>query len=221
MWFFPVSFFSYVVSLHCWFVARFRGMPLVFMKVRLSSFCIEVFQKRTALKKGFTLIELLVVIAIIGLLATLGFAQFTNARKRAKAVAVINDLKAIERAMILYAQASQRSTWWLEGDIAGGALDFTTIAANTGFGQYMPSPPLYNGTDYRYDNDGDSYNISNNNCGGYSAGVNIYVSLNDADLRDAIDRLYDGTSSLTCGRITGGGTYIMYKLADNSTDYHF
>ncbi|MSR71523.1 MAG: prepilin-type N-terminal cleavage/methylation domain-containing protein [Candidatus Taylorbacteria bacterium] len=55
--------------------------------------------------RGFTLIELLVVIAIIGLLSTVIAAPIQNARKKAKDVKKIAELKALSSALDQYAEA--------------------------------------------------------------------------------------------------------------------
>ena len=56
--------------------------------------------------RGFTLIELLVVIAIIGLLATVIATPVQNARKKAKDVKKMAELKAVQSALDQYAEAN-------------------------------------------------------------------------------------------------------------------
>ena len=53
------------------------------------------------MKKGFTLLELIVVIIIVGILATLGFAQYTKTLEKgrsAEAKAILGNLRSAEAA---------------------------------------------------------------------------------------------------------------------------
>jgi prepilin-type N-terminal cleavage/methylation domain-containing protein len=52
---------------------------------------------------GFTLIELMLVVAIIALLATIAIPNYLRARKRSQAARMLDDLKAVDYAMELYA----------------------------------------------------------------------------------------------------------------------
>lgn len=52
---------------------------------------------------GFTLIELLTVISIIAILASILFPVFGQARERARAIACLNNLSQMGRAMQMYA----------------------------------------------------------------------------------------------------------------------
>lgn len=56
--------------------------------------------------RGFTLIELLVVIAIIGLLSTIIAAPIQNARKKAKDVKKMAEIKSVASALEQYAEAN-------------------------------------------------------------------------------------------------------------------
>jgi prepilin-type N-terminal cleavage/methylation domain-containing protein/prepilin-type processing-associated H-X9-DG protein len=53
---------------------------------------------------GFTLIELLSVLAIIGILSSLLFPVFTQAREKARSVTCLSNQKQIGTAMMMYAQ---------------------------------------------------------------------------------------------------------------------
>lgn len=54
-------------------------------------------------RSGFTLIEIMLVVAILALLATLAIPNYLRARKRTQAAVLLDDLKAIDNAMDLYA----------------------------------------------------------------------------------------------------------------------
>ena len=56
--------------------------------------------------RGFTLIELLVVIAIIGLLSSIVMASLNTARERARDVRRLADIRQIQTALELYANAN-------------------------------------------------------------------------------------------------------------------
>jgi len=62
--------------------------------------------------KGFTLIELLVVIAIIGILASLLLPSLANAKRRAKRITCINNLKQIGTAFIGFANDNRNRMPW-------------------------------------------------------------------------------------------------------------
>jgi len=71
------------------------------------------------MKKGFTLLELIVVIIIIGILATLGFAQYSKTLEKgrsAEAKEILGNLRSAEEA------------YYQEYDVY--ATDITTIAIN-------------------------------------------------------------------------------------------
>lgn len=55
-------------------------------------------------KKGFTLIELLVVIAIIGVLGSIVFAPFNEARKKGRDGKRIAELKGLQSSLLLFSE---------------------------------------------------------------------------------------------------------------------
>lgn len=62
---------------------------------------------------GFTLTEIMIVVSIVGLLSTMALPQVAKARKRAQAVATVNDLRIFEDALNLYAM--ERGNFPLRG----------------------------------------------------------------------------------------------------------
>jgi len=57
-------------------------------------------------KNGFTLMELLVVIAIIGILSSIVIASMTSARQKARDTKRISDIKQLQLALAMYADAN-------------------------------------------------------------------------------------------------------------------
>jgi prepilin-type N-terminal cleavage/methylation domain-containing protein len=60
-------------------------------------------------RRGFTLVEVMLVAATLGLLATLAVPNYLRARKRAQAARLLDDLKAVDHAMVLYCVEFRRS----------------------------------------------------------------------------------------------------------------
>ncbi len=90
---------------------------------------------KTRSPQGFTLIELLVVIAIISILAGMLFPVFSQAREKGRAVACLNNLNQLVKAMVMYAddnrgryplaiQDAQSGPSW-SGYRSGGGGDVT------------------------------------------------------------------------------------------------
>ena len=78
--------------------------------------------------KGFTLIELLVVIAIIGILSSVVLASLNSARKKSRDARRISDLKQIQLALEMYADANSSA--------------YPADLASLVTGGYMPSTPI-------------------------------------------------------------------------------
>jgi prepilin-type N-terminal cleavage/methylation domain-containing protein len=57
---------------------------------------------RCRTKTGFTLVELLVIVAIIGILSTIVIVSLVQARKKARTIAVISEVKQLVNALELY-----------------------------------------------------------------------------------------------------------------------
>lgn len=55
-------------------------------------------------RQGFTLIELLVVVAIIGILASLLFPVFVQAREKGRQITCLSNLRQLAMAMVMYCQ---------------------------------------------------------------------------------------------------------------------
>lgn len=60
-------------------------------------------------RAGFTLIEIMLVVAILALLASIAIPNYLRSRKRAQAARILDDLRAVDHAMELYAVEFKRS----------------------------------------------------------------------------------------------------------------
>jgi prepilin-type N-terminal cleavage/methylation domain-containing protein len=60
-------------------------------------------------RSGFTLIEIMLVVAILALLATLAIPNYVRSRKRSQAVRLLDDLRAVDNAMDMYAAEYHRA----------------------------------------------------------------------------------------------------------------
>lgn len=83
--------------------------------------------------KGFTLIELLVVIAIIGLLSTIVAAPVQTARKKAKDVKKIAEIKQMQTALANFANDNGQ---YPAGSTTALGIDLSSLSP-----QYMPNLP--------------------------------------------------------------------------------
>lgn len=111
------------------------------------------------MRKGFTLIELIIVIIIIGILATLGFAQYVRMIERARGA---------EARSVLGAIRTQAATLWIEMNTGGAAPAMPTANeftnARVGIGNNPGQIALACNTNYYF-----SYNLTATNLYGFTA----------------------------------------------------
>ncbi len=94
-------------------------------------------------KKGFTLIELLVVIAIIGVLGSIVFAPFNEARKKGRDGKRMAELKAIQSSLILYSE--DNSSCYPNGVTTNTSATSTVIRSDIAGGRNLNqfiTPPM-------------------------------------------------------------------------------
>ena len=87
-------------------------------------------------RRGFTLVEIMIVVALIALLATIAMPNYLRARKRAQASRILNDLRVIDHAMVLWTADNAKKP----GDVA-------TLADLQGYMKPTDTPLYYQGLD--------------------------------------------------------------------------
>lgn len=161
---------------------------------------------------GFTIVELLIVIVIIGILAAIVIVAYNGITENARASSIADGFKKFEKAMRLYVASEGLSSWPAESAVSSGGLP-AMINNVPGFSNYMQSAPEIPGVtgNWRYDNDGDSYN----GCSQWANGVNIYIgSFTDGAMAQRVDDIMDD-GNLTCGKMrwTGDANNLLYNLS--------
>jgi prepilin-type N-terminal cleavage/methylation domain-containing protein len=94
------------------------------------------------MKRGFTLLELVVVIIIVGILATLGFTQYTKVAEKGRTAEAKAILGQIRTAQIAYNQEYGSYT----ATIANLAVSVPTAATTTHYFTYSTSDTVATAT---------------------------------------------------------------------------
>ncbi|MFA4890514.1 MAG: type II secretion system protein [Candidatus Paceibacterota bacterium] len=154
--------------------------------------------------KGFTLIELLVVIAIIGILSSVVLASLNSARKKSRDARRISDLKQIQLALEMYADAS--GSLYPAGDYATAM----GLLKTGGFFPQIPVDPLNAGNNvYKY-----TGTLVSSSCTSYHLGATLEEATNPALNSDADDA---GTASVCTGGTNFDGTGTGTTNGDSAT----
>ena len=170
--------------------------------------------------RGFTIVELLIVIVVIAILAAITIVAYNGIQTRAKASAIISDLKATEKAFKLYKASSGANMWWKDDDSAltgsGNPSISQIISSQADYKNYLQKAPTTDGLGapgvWIYDNEQDVYN----GCSISTAGVNLGIAnATNTDLMQAIDTTLDD-GNLYCGKIRISSGWFLYTISNQS-----
>lgn len=163
---------------------------------------------------GFTLVELIVAIAIIAVLSSIIVFAVQNYIVKAKGTRIAKDFKSIETALRLLKSEQSKDIWPRENTQGW----FTTVKNITGIGQFLSTSinsPI-TGSDYLYDNDGDTLVQGSCSC---CAGVNLGLTVSNCkQYFDIVDKIIDSSDGPCYGKVRSNGTsysYIYYSISSN------
>lgn len=160
-------------------------------------------------KKGFTLIELMVGIAIIGILASIVYAGFDEARKKTRDAQRMSDLQQVQLALRQYKDV--RGTYPVNPAVndgfGGGDVYSTELTNLTGAGGVLAG---YFPTDLRDPNGTEYYYNSAYNCGG-SLGVRSLLFIREMEKPENSNRNQVGCDDgeIIFGESMGENSYIL------------
>lgn len=167
---------------------------------------------------GFTIVELIVVIAVIAILATITVVAYNGFQSRAKAGAIEQGLKDIEKSLRVYAADQKWSTWPTDATIdpnvpSGNPSIQQLITDLPTFGQYLKTAPSTSdlpASVWTYDYDSDV----KPSCGSVYNGTNIVITGVASDVAGYVDSAMDD-GNLNCGRIRYDSTALklFYSLS--------
>ncbi len=145
-------------------------------------------------KHEFTLVEIMIVVAIIGLLATIAFPAYDEARKRSQVNRFAKDIKVATAAFEMYAIEN-----------GGFPPDTTPGVMPNGMADYLDGMDWSGATTLggKWDWDNGQF--------GFTAGVSVYLPDCELELLEKVDRLIDD-GNLSNGRVrsrTAGYIYVM------------
>ena len=134
--------------------------------------------------KGFTLAELLIVISIIGILSTIIIVNISSARAKARDARRKSDLKTIQSAVEIYANANKGK--YPQGD--WNAMSQALISGE--YASSVPTDPLP-ASNTSCDGEKCEYSYANTLCNGTTTEPQYHYSLraklerkNDSELKD-------------------------------------
>lgn len=163
-------------------------------------------------RRGFTIVELLIVIVVIAILAAITVVAYNGIQQRSRVTALWTSIMQVDKSFRLYLTNKGDTTWPNDVGFAGAASNPTLqqIISATSFGNFMQHPPSQ-GTNWFYDNDGDTYPA-----GGMTGGVNICLDSIDSALALATDQAKDD-GNINTGALRYNGSRLYYSVSTTQT----
>mgnify|MGYP000495305729 CR=1 FL=1 len=165
---------------------------------------------------GFTIVELLIVVVVIGVLAAIVIVAYNGITQQARATATGDALRNVASALQFFARSDALATWPAESSYGGGNPSIATVIANeptlASSLRAAPSVADIPSNNWRYDNDGDSYD----GCSSSGGGINILITGMTTETIQAVDDAVDD-GDLACGNVRISGTTILvYSVANTN-----
>ena len=162
---------------------------------------------------AFTIVELLVVIVIIAILAAISIVAYTGIQDRAKATQIVSMYNSVDKAFRLVAIDKGWTAWPGDSTLSVGSNPLiTAIAGTADFSNYLQASVVPTGTNFRYDNDLDTYN----GCSVSTLGVSVYTASVPRSVAEAVDKSIDD-GNLSCGKVTFNTTNSEFKIFLSNT----
>ena len=158
---------------------------------------------------GFTIVELLIVIVVIAILAAISIVAYTGIQDRAKASQIISMYSSVDKAFRLVGSDKGWATWPTDGSFGLGANPtLAAIAGTADFSSYLQASVVPTDTNFRYDNDNDTYN----GCSVGGLGVSIYTQTTvSRAIAEQVDKSIDD-GNLSCGKVTWNTSNSEFKI---------
>lgn len=161
-------------------------------------------------RRGFTIVELLIVIVVIAILAAITIVAYNGIQQRSRVTALWSGITQVNKSFRLFLSSTDATTWPLDTavdpSVPGGNPTIAQLVTHTSFKNFMQQPPSQ-GTNWFYDNDGDTYPA-----GGMTGGVNICLDSIDSTLALALDQAKDD-GNINTGALRYNGSRLYYSLS--------